>query len=115
MFRKTPHVLGLALLLTCASATASQRADAAWQLVEQGALLVDVRTPTEFAAGHIDNAVNYPLAEVDMRFNGVEKSRPIVVYCQSGNRSGIAYNYLVEQGFTQVHNGGGYQEMQLAE
>nr|WP_162046536.1 rhodanese-like domain-containing protein [Vibrio taketomensis] len=117
MIFKLLSQLSLAILLTSTTASvyASQRADTAWQLIDQGAMIVDVRTPGEFAAGHLDNAINYPLAELDRHFQNVDKSRHIVVYCRSGNRSGIAYDYLIEQGFTRVHNGGGLDEMRAAE
>lgn len=93
------------------SANASERAVEAWKLIEQGALLVDVRTPQEFSAGHLDNAINFPLNTVPTAFNNIEKSRHIVIYCRSGNRSGQATRYLQQQGFTHIHNGGGLQEL----
>ncbi|ENM5813057.1 rhodanese-like domain-containing protein [Vibrio mimicus] len=93
---------------------ASERAEIAWQMVNDGALLIDVRTAEEYAQGHLDDALNWPLSEVETAFQSVEKDSPIVVYCRSGNRSGIAQKYLVEQGYTQVHNGGGYEEMRQA-
>lgn len=104
-------IVSLCLSFVSISAHASQRAVQGWQKIEQGAMIVDVRTPQEYASGHLENAVNFPLAELDRHFAKVDKTHPIVVYCKSGNRSGIAYNFLVEQGFTQVHNGGGLEEM----
>ncbi|MDP4493541.1 MULTISPECIES: rhodanese-like domain-containing protein [Vibrio] len=95
-------------------AHASERADIAWQMIREGALLVDVRTVEEYAQGHLDNALNWPLSEVETAFQSIAKDRPIVVYCRSGNRSGMAQKYLIGQGYTQVHNGGGYDEMQRA-
>ena len=61
-------------------------------LVERGALLVDVRTPEEFAAGHVAGAINIPHLEVEARLVefGADHEREIVVYCRSGNRSGLA-------------------------
>ncbi len=82
-----------------------------WELIAQGALLVDVRTPEEFASGHLENAVNIPHTETVARLSeyGANKNQSIVVYCRSGNRSGIAEGLLVEHGFTNVHNAGGYE------
>ncbi len=108
-------ILGGAMALPATSAIASERADTAWQLVESGALLVDVRTPAEFAQGHLDNAINIPLDTVETGFNDIAKDRSIVVYCRSGNRSGIAMQSLVKQGFINIHNGGGLSEMQQAQ
>ncbi|ENM3983275.1 rhodanese-like domain-containing protein [Vibrio cholerae] len=95
-------------------AQASERAELAWQMINEGALLIDVRTVEEYAQGHLDTALNWPLSEVETAFNAIEKERPIVLYCRSGNRSGIAQKYLLEQGYTRVHNGGGYEEMRQA-
>ncbi len=108
-------LLGSAMALPSGSALASQRADAAWELIESGALIVDVRTPEEFAQGHLDNAINIPLNTVETGFSNIAKDRSIVVYCRSGNRSGMAMQSLVKQGFINVHNGGGLSEMQDAQ
>ncbi|MDA0128056.1 rhodanese-like domain-containing protein [Vibrio sp. MarTm2] len=93
---------------------ASERADIGWEWIEQGAVVVDVRTPQEFAAGHLDNAKNYPLSELDKHFANIDKDTQIVLYCRSGNRSGQAFRYLQSQGFTNLHNAGGLVEMQQA-
>lgn len=116
MWKKLLSVLlGGAMALSAGSALASQRADAAWELIESGALVVDVRTPEEFAQGHLDNAINIPLNTVETGFADIAKDRSIVVYCRSGNRSGMAMESLVKQGFINVHNGGGLSEMQEAQ
>lgn len=68
-----------------------------------GARLVDVRSPQEFSAGHIDGAINLPVGELQRglkRLNG--KRTPLVVYCRSGSRSGAAASYLRSRGFKQV-------------
>lgn len=87
-----------------------------WNLVSMGALVVDVRTPEEFAAGHLDGAINIPHDQTLARLTeyGSDKDRSIIVYCRSGNRSGKAYEILVEQGFTSTHNAGGYEAILAA-
>lgn len=82
-----------------------------WNLISMGALLVDVRTPEEFSAGHLDGAINIPHDQTLARLAefGSDKDKSIVVYCRSGNRSGKAHGILVEQGFTNAHNAGGYE------
>ncbi|EHV5555356.1 rhodanese-like domain-containing protein [Vibrio parahaemolyticus] len=97
------------------SVAASERAEQGWQLIEKGAMIVDVRTPQEFSEGHLDNAVNFPLSELDKHFKDVKKDQLIVLYCRSGNRSGQAYQYLQSQGFTNLHNAGGLEELQNAQ
>ena len=84
----------LSLAFTEPSVFASERAEQGWQWIEQGAMIVDVRTPQEFADGHLDKAVNFPLSELDKHFANVDKDTQIVLYCRSGNRSGQAYLYL---------------------
>ncbi len=68
------------LLLSCVSsfAHASNRAIEAWEWIEQGALVVDVRTPAEFQQKHIEGAVNIPLNELAKGFSKIDKSQPIV-------------------------------------
>ncbi len=74
-------------------------------LVEAGAKLVDVRTPGEYQAGHIDGAVNIPVGDLSERMDEIgPKSDPVVVYCRSGNRSGKAQGMLKAAGFVEVHN-----------
>lgn len=87
------------------------------RLIAAGALVLDVRTPTEFAEGHLDAAVLVPVQEVTRRIAEIEqmtdgdKSQPIVVYCASGGRAGQAKELLLEAGFTSVTNAGGYAEL----
>ena len=78
------------------------------KLVEGGALLVDVRTPGEFANGHLEGAVNAPLGELDLHLGKLGgRERPLVLYCASGMRSMNARKMLQAKGFTQVFNLGG--------
>ncbi|GIU27785.1 rhodanese-like domain-containing protein [Shewanella sp. MBTL60-007] len=107
-------LLGLSVLLIMFSSLASaadQDAKVAWQKIEAGALVVDVRTPEEFAQGHLPNAINIPYEQINTAFSNkqIAKDRSVVVYCRSGNRSGIANQMLVREGYTNVYNGGGYQ------
>ena len=92
------------------------REQIALQLIAKGALLVDVRRAEEFAAGHLDGAIHIPHDETEARLAeyGADKSREIVVYCRSGRRSGIATEILRANGFTNVHNGGGYEPILAA-
>ena len=75
----------------------------AHQMVEAGARLVDVRTVEEFAAGHIEGALNIPVQELPARMNELDrKDEPIVVYCRSGARSASAKRTLESAGYTRV-------------
>lgn len=75
-------------------------------LVAAGATLLDVRTPEEFAAGHIDGALLVPVDELEGRLTEVSRDRPVVVYCRSGGRSARAASILGEAGY-EVHDLGG--------
>ena len=68
------------------------------------ALIIDVREPAEFSAGHAPNARNIPLAQFDKRIGELEKfkNRPAVVVCQTGSRAHAATALLKKAGFAQV-------------
>lgn len=77
------------------------------QAIREGALIVDVRTPAEFASGHYKGAVNIPLDELERRMHelGEDADRPIVLYCRTGRRSGIAQDIVRRAGYKKVYNG----------
>jgi rhodanese-related sulfurtransferase len=75
-------------------------------LVAAGATLLDVRSPGEFASGHIDGALLVPVDELDARLSEVPQDRPVVVYCRSGSRSAHAASILGAAGY-EVHDLGG--------
>lgn len=80
-------------------------------LIKAGALIVDVRTPQEFAGGHIEGAVNIPVNVIDRQMVSDDKDRPIIVYCHSGIRSASAKRVLEQAGHTRVVNGGSLHRM----
>lgn len=82
--------------------------------VRQGAMLVDVRTPEEFAEGSIDGAVNIPLDQVQSRVDEFRGKPSVVVFCKSGNRSGQAIKILEENGIHNVTNGINVPQMKEA-
>jgi len=96
----------LVLFLSCTSSgfIASEEAKAK---VQKGALLVDVRTPEEFAEGHIKGAINLPVDELEQRKSELKPDAEIVLYCRSGARSGRAKSMLERSGYQRVYNLGG--------
>lgn len=88
----------------------------AWAAIRSGALLVDVRTQAEFDQGHLEGALLIPHDQIGARASelGGEKSRAIVLYCRSGNRSSQAKKALEGLGFTNVMNAGGYESLKEA-
>lgn len=83
-------------------------------VAESNVVYVDVRTPEEYAAGHVEGAILIPHTEMAQRYTELEqyRDREIVVYCRSGRRSGIAKGILEDEGFDNVTNGGGFSELQ---
>ena len=77
-------------------------------LVDEGALLVDVRSEGEYAGGGIEGSINIPIQELAGRMDELgDKDAAIVLYCQSGGRSAMAKRLLETNGFTKVHDLGG--------
>lgn len=71
-------------------------------------LIIDVREPNEYKAGHIKSAINIPLNQLIFSKNKlavVAKDTPIILYCRSGGRSKIAIQMLKTKGFTNLTNG----------
>lgn len=79
--------------------------------LQTGALLVDVRTPLEFAAGHVPGSVNIPLNRINEKLDDFKINKPIIVFCRSGNRSGQAKTILNRAGIPSVINGGSWTEI----
>lgn len=80
------------------------------KLVGEGALLVDVRSPGEFAAGSAKGAKNIPLPDLQRRLKDFgSKERPVIVCCASGTRSAMAGRQLKKAGYTTVLNLGPWQ------
>jgi thioredoxin len=77
------------------------------QMIEESEpLILDVRTPREFYDGHIKNAKLLPLQQLEQRISEIEdyKNKDIIIYCRSGNRSTVAGEILIRQGFKKIHN-----------
>jgi len=91
--------------------------EAARQLIAQEAVVIDVRTPDEFAAGHVRRATNIPVDEIANRIAEVDAlvygdmHSPIVVYCAKGKRAARAKTILEGAGHLAVINGGGYDDL----
>jgi len=116
---QTINVL-LALLLTAwllnsAIAGGGDRdaARKAWPMIENGALLIDVRSEEEFAAGHLDGAINISWDNTDALIAAIgdDSQRPAVFYCRTGNRVGKSMNLLAEKGYTNIYNATGLEAL----
>jgi rhodanese-related sulfurtransferase len=74
----------------------------AYEMFEEGAYMLDVRNPDEWVEYHVDGATLIPLPELEGRVNEVPRDQEIIVICNSGNRSQVARDILLEAGFTNV-------------
>ena len=81
------------------------------QLVKDGAVILDVRTPGEYAGGHIEGSKNIPIQSIQQNLSKIPKDKVIITCCASGMRSGSAKSILLSNGFKEVHNGGGWMSL----
>ncbi len=82
------------------------------QLIQKGAVIVDVRTPGEFGSGHIKGSLNIPLDQIGTKIAFLKnKNVPVITVCRSGNRSGAAVGVLKSNGI-EVYNGGAWDSLQ---
>lgn len=81
-------------------------------------VVLDVRTPAEFAEGHLVGAQNVDVNQPDFTERiealGLDPAQPVYLYCRSGTRSGRAAQILRDMGFAEAHNVGGFEELARA-
>ena len=84
-----------------------------WELISQGALLIDVRSSGEYESGHIEGSLNIPHSEIAALAEaiGPEMDRSVVFYCRSGGRAGRAHKALEDLGYTGIFNASGYDAL----
>ena len=82
------------------------------QMLQKGATILDVRTEREFNSGHVRGSMNIPLDKLQKNIGKLKKDKPIIACCASGIRSATAKNILKNSGFTDVHNGGSWTNLQ---
>lgn len=81
------------------------------QLVNDGAVIIDVRTPGEFQGGHIKGSMNIPLQNIQGSLSKIPKNKTVITCCASGMRSASAKSILKSAGYADVHNGGGWMSL----
>jgi phage shock protein E len=84
------------------------------ELVEKGALLIDVREDYEYNETHLENAINIPYQSISNKITEYikDKNQDIILYCKSGKRASIAADTLKEAGYTNIYNLGGISKCQ---
>ncbi|WP_313500586.1 rhodanese-like domain-containing protein [Kaistella carnis] len=79
------------------------------KLVNKGAIILDVRSKGEYSSGHIKGSINIPVDQLQNNLSKLkDKNKTIITCCASGMRSGSAKTILLNNGYTDVHNGGGW-------
>lgn len=80
-------------------------------LIQNGGHVLDVRSKEEFASGHVQGATNIPLGSLPGQLPRWDKKKPIITCCASGMRSASARNILMQNGYEEVYNGGGWSSL----
>ncbi|MDH3342162.1 MAG: rhodanese-like domain-containing protein [Gammaproteobacteria bacterium] len=78
------------------------------ELLTDGAQLIDVRSTMEFNQGALNGAINLPITSIQHNTDVIDQSRPVLLYCRSGQRSGMVKQFLISLGFEDVYNIGSY-------
>ena len=81
------------------------------EMLQNGAVIIDVRSAQEFSSGHIKNSKNIPLNTLPSKINELKKYNQIIVCCQSGMRSASAASILKKSGIQNVVNAGGWNSL----
>ena len=82
------------------------------ELMKNGAQIIDVRTKAEYQQGNVKGSINIPLNNLSNHYSKLKRDKPIITCCASGIRSAQGKNILKSNGFTEVHNGGGWMSLQ---
>ena len=83
------------------------------ELVKNGATILDVRSKSEYASGHVKGSINISVDTLRKKLEKLrDKNKPIITCCASGMRSASAKSILAANGYTQVYNGGGWYSLQ---
>ncbi|MDO5640090.1 MAG: rhodanese-like domain-containing protein [Neisseria sp.] len=107
-------LLSAALVIPAAATAAPQAAaNASAPTAKAKGVWIDVRSPEEFSRGHLQGALNIPGDQIARRISAVspDKNAPVNLYCRSGGRAEAALQELKKQGYTNVTNHGGYQDL----
>ena len=82
------------------------------ELVKKGAVILDVRSKSEYDGGHIKDSINIPVDQLQKNLSKIkDKDKTIITCCASGMRSASAKSILQNNGYKNVHNGGGWSSL----
>jgi phage shock protein E len=109
MIKRLLFAVGLlAVLVSCGSSSSSEET-----MLTANTVIIDVRTPAEFAEGHVEGSINLDLesGQFEAELPNLDPAQPYIVYCRSGRRSGVAVEIMKASGFTQITD---YQTLENA-
>jgi len=104
-------LIALAIFIAYRKYTTYQVLKLVPSLLEQGGQIVDVRTIEEFKIAHKKGSINIPLDTLDNKMAKLDKTKPILLCCDSGSRSGLAKHTFIAKGFKDVYNVGGWRAL----
>ena len=105
-------VLLIAVFFICTQIMGTTVRKKIMEKIAQGAKIIDVRTPAEFAVRHYEGAINIPLDQIGSNLSLIgPKDKPVILYCASGARSASAAGILKQAGFLDVTNAGSIANM----
>lgn len=109
MMLKTVTILFLMIVLSSCSGGRDSQSNS----LQTYDYIIDVRSASEYEAGHLENAINIPhtLIKEEISMHVKELDATVLLYCRSGRRSGLAQDALSEMGYQNVVNGGGYESL----
>jgi rhodanese-related sulfurtransferase len=82
------------------------KAEQVKEMLEEGAIIIDVRTPQEYNDGHITNSLNIPVQQIEARISTIKKKgKPVILCCKSGGRAGTAKAVLKRNGIKCMNGG----------
>lgn len=82
------------------------------ELMNQGAIIIDVRTKGEYQSGHIKGSKNIPLQSLQLELKNIPKNKAIITCCAGGMRSASAKKLLNSKGYPETYNGGGWMRLE---
>ena len=101
--KKIISLIVICLMLTaCGSKFETITTNEALELMDKGAIVIDVRSADEYNEGHIKSAINIPVDKIESIT--YDKDQTLIVYCASGVRSSNAVNILADMGYTSLYN-----------
>jgi rhodanese-related sulfurtransferase len=109
MIKRLLIAFGLLIVLVgCGSASSSEKT-----MLTANTIIIDVRTPAEYAEGHVEGSINLDLesGQLEAELPNLDPAQPYIVYCRSGRRSGVAVEIMKASGFTQITD---YQTLENA-